>query len=253
MERKPRSRARRGLLILCLIGSRPAFAAHPLVSDDAGVLGRGRGQWEVNAEHGRDHEADSTDTRTTFASVFSYGGLESLDVVLGAPLERFLSRGPEGRFAGQGLADASLEVKWRAARRGRWSLALKPGVTLPTGEESKGLGDDRPAYAGTLILSREARWGALHGNLAREWQGGRPRHWHGCVAAEVRASPRLAWVANAGLERETLSRGRAGPAFLLGGMILGLTADVDVDVGVKVGLNGPETDRTLLAGAAFRL
>lgn len=247
------SALQRMLLALWLAGAGPAFAAHPLISDDTGVQGRGRRQWEVNVEHGRDHEPDSTDTRTTLSSILSYGWLETVDVVVGMPVERFMVRGPEGRSAGRGLADASLEAKWRAVQRGQWSLALKPGVTLPTGEKSEGLSGGRPVYAGTVILTRTTGWGALHGNLAQEWENGRLHHWHGCVAAEIQASPRLRWVANSGMERETTTRSGIGPAFLLGGVIFALSGDVDIDLGMKVGLNRAETDRTLLAGAAFRL
>ena len=42
------------------------------------------------------------------------------------------------------------------------------------------------------------------------------------------------------------------PAFILGGIIYSITENFDMDLGVKGGLNKPETDLTILAGIAMR-
>jgi hypothetical protein len=42
------------------------------------------------------------------------------------------------------------------------------------------------------------------------------------------------------------------PAFILGGVIYSITESLDIDFGIKAGLNDVETDYAFLAGLAFR-
>jgi hypothetical protein len=42
------------------------------------------------------------------------------------------------------------------------------------------------------------------------------------------------------------------PAFVLGGLIYSVSENLDVDFGVKGGLNKPEADYSVLAGLAWR-
>lgn len=42
------------------------------------------------------------------------------------------------------------------------------------------------------------------------------------------------------------------PAFILGGLIYSIFEDLDIDLGLKVGLNKPETDYSIVAGVALR-
>jgi hypothetical protein len=42
------------------------------------------------------------------------------------------------------------------------------------------------------------------------------------------------------------------PAFILGGLIYSILENVDIDIGLKGGLNKPETDLAILAGIAWR-
>lgn len=39
----------------------------------------------------------------------------------------------------QGFGDTSLDIKWRLLEKSKFSLAFKPGVTLPSGNNEKGL------------------------------------------------------------------------------------------------------------------
>lgn len=42
------------------------------------------------------------------------------------------------------------------------------------------------------------------------------------------------------------------PAFILGGLIYSISKNLDIDFGIKGGLNKPETDYAILAGIAWR-
>lgn len=60
----------------------------------------------------------------------------------------------------------------------------------------------------------------------------------------------MAFIVNAGMERNAEKGADSHPAFILPGVNCSLTADFDVDMGIRTGLNDVETDRTFLAGIA---
>jgi hypothetical protein len=63
----------------------------------------------------------------------------------------------------------------------------------------------------------------------------------------------LSVVANIGAERNPDRNSNTDPAFILGGVIYAVSEGLDVDLGVKAGLNKTETDSTVLAGITWRL
>jgi hypothetical protein len=63
------------------------------------------------------------------------------------------------------------------------------------------------------------------------------------------------WVkaaANLGVERNTDKSSGVPPAFILGGFIFPVNANLDLDIGVKGGLTRSENDYSLLAGMTMR-
>jgi hypothetical protein len=57
---------------------------------------------------------------------------------------------------------------------------------------------------------------------------------------------------NIGQETNTDKTADKDPAFALAGVIYAVSESIDVDLGVKAGLNDAETDVTYLAGIALR-
>ena len=60
-------------------------------------------------------------------------------------------------------------------------------------------------------------------------------------------------VANIGMERNPDRTSDADPAFIVGGVIYSATENIDIDLGLKAGLNKSETDYSILAGLTWRL
>jgi hypothetical protein len=54
------------------------------------------------------------------------------------------------------------------------------------------------------------------------------------------------------MERNPDKTSDTDPAFILGGFIYAVTNSLDVDFGVKGGLNKPETDYSYIAGITWR-
>lgn len=261
-------------LLLCSAGclSTDVFAAHPLITDDAGTQGKGKFQVEINAEYGYDRETEEAEdteenitvkeTGTEVAGILSYGITDSMDVVFGLPYQwnRAWEKG-EMTSDDNGVSDMSIEVKWRFYEADGFGLALKPGVTLPTGDEEKGLGSGRMSSGLTFITTKEIEPWAFHLNLAYTHNGYKLEEdrdanikdiWHVSLASEAEVVNKLKIVANIGMEKNPDKESNTHPAFLLGGLIYSLSENIDVDFGYKAGLNKPETDRTLLAGTAIR-
>jgi hypothetical protein len=248
--------------LFTLAGS--AFAAHPLITDDTGTQGKGKFQFEFIGEYSHDKENGVTTTSSTFPTipVMSYGTTDTMDIVLGLPykVSKTEEVGTETRLSGFG--DASLEVKARFYEKDGLSFALKPGVSLPTGDEDKGLGNGKAFYHAFLITTKEVRPWAFHFNLGyirneyklpADEDANRKDIWHVSLASQVEIVKNLKAVANIGMERNPDKTSETHPAFILGGLIYSLTENLDFDFGVKGALNRTETDITYLAGVTWRL
>jgi hypothetical protein len=252
MSKKMCSRKVVSILIVCfaLFHATAAFAAHPLITDDTGTQGKGKFQIEVNAEHA----SDSGNTETALGATLSAGLMDNLDIVIGSPYV-FLSEKDETghRYHEDGISDLSLALKWRFYEHEGLSFALKPGMTLATGDEDKGLGDGKPTYSLFLITTKELEPFTLHLNLGYIANRKEVRDiWHYSLAAEYAATKSLKIVGNVGGETNPDRTSSVHPLFALGGLIYKVTDSFDIDFGVKAGLNKAEPDYTLMAGMAFR-
>lgn len=243
-----------------------SFAAHPLITDDTGTQGKGKFQLEVNVEFSRDKETeDGVTTKEAgreAAAIVSYGITENADVVIGLPYQ-WNKTEEDGDVASDedGIGDMSLEVKWRFYEKDGLSFALKPGITLPTGDEDRGLGSGKASYGLMLITTEEiGAWvfnlnlGYMHNEykLEEDAEANRKGIWHSSLSSQVDVMKDLIAVANIGMERNPDKEANTHPAFVLGGLIYSITEDLDIDMGIKAALNKPETDVTFLAGMAMR-
>ena len=82
--------------------------------------------------------------------------------------------------------------------------------------------------------------------------GEREDLWHASFAAGYTFDNRLRLVMDLGTGTNPDPAVNEMPAFLIVGLIYPLSKKFDLDVGYKKGLTGPETDRSLLAGATLR-
>ncbi len=254
--------------LIQLIFLSQVFAAHPLITDDTGTQGKGKFQVEVNSEFNFDREkkegVKTKERSGEVATILSYGILDNVDVVLGIPFQWFSVREEHEettKYRESGISDLSLEVKWRFFEKEGFSFALKPGLTLPTGNEKKGLGNGRPSYGLAFITTKELGPWAFHFNLGytrneyklrEDKEANRKDIWHVSLASEVEVIKNLRLVSNIGMERNPEKGSNRPPAFVLGGFIYSISEKIDIDLGVKAGLNKPETDWTILSGIAFR-
>jgi hypothetical protein len=253
-------------LLGALAAPAAAGAAHPLVSDDAGTLGAAVLQLELTGAGGLERSRQAgvrlQEDASLLAAAFSWGLHDDLDLVVGLPLawSRRSAGGPETSPV-SGVGDVLLEAKWRFLEAGGFSLALKPGLSLPTGDATFGLGTGRPCIGAALLATQLIGPVSLHLNAAfahdefaraEDRQGARADHWHASAAIVAEVTPVLQLVANLGAATSTDRNDPTPPAFALGGLIYAVTGSLDLDCGVKVGLTDPEPGLVLLAGLAAR-
>jgi len=233
-----------------------AFAAHPLITDDAGTMGAGKAQLEMNGEYGHDKEDGVTSTKTEGAAVLSYGLSETVDLVVGLPYQHLRVKEPDFTLTENGISDTAIEVKWRFYEHDDLSLAIKPGLTLPTGDDERGLGAGKATYSLFFIASQEIAPWAFHLNLgyirSENTLDEEKDIWHASVAASLAVTEDLRAVANLGVERNPAKLTGNDPAFVLVGLVYALSEEFDLDCGIKYGLTDPETDYTVLAGVTWK-
>lgn len=227
-----------------------------LITNDTGTQGRGNFQIEINSEFA--HDSENGDKADTFevSPILSYGLTDTVDVVLGAPYQ-FLRVNESGKKdTANGISDISLEFKWRFYDKDGLSFALKPGITLPTGDDDKGLGSGRATYSAFFITTKELDPWAFHLNLGytrnENKADERKNLWHGSLTAVYNLTEKIRLVGNTGLERNTDRNVDTNPAYVLGGLIYSGLENIDIFFGPKVALNKPETDYSVLAGMAWR-
>lgn len=245
-------------IAFCSVLSAPAaaFAAHPLITDDAGTIGAGKYQLEVNGEVGHEKEEGVTTETTEGAGSLSYGLSESMDLVIGIPYQHVRATDDTTVMSDHGFSDTSLEVKWRLYEDDDLSLALKPGLSLPTGDDEAGFGAGKASYSLFSIISKEMKPWAFHCNLGyirnENTLDEAKDIWHASIASTFAVTDSLTAAANLGVESNTDELADTDPAFLLAGLIYTLSEGFDLDCGIKYGLNSAETDYTVLAGITLR-
>jgi hypothetical protein len=237
------------------------YAAHPLITDDTGTQGKRKFQVEATGEATYDKETDlggkTRETGGEFSAIVSYGIIDTIDVVLGIPYQWARVKVDGVTISDEdGVSDISLEGKWRFYDKDRLSFALKPGITLPTGNEERGLGAGKATYGMVFITTKEIKSLAFHLNLGYTRNENkideRKDVWHVSLASELEVVRDLKAVANIGIERNPDKSSHTDPAFILGGLIYSPLENLDIDLGFKVGLTKPETDYSILAGIVLK-
>lgn len=243
------------VILVCLFCSE-VFAFHPLITDDAGTQGKGKFQLEINGDYGHDEDEGVITKRTQTLSTLSYGLSDPVDLIIGLPYQHIRTEDSGYLTKQEGLADMSLEIKWRFYEKDGLGFALKPGLTFPTGDDRKGLGSGRVTYRLFFIGTKEIKPWAFHFNLGyirnENTFGENIDLWHGSLASSFEINTDLKLVGNIGIERNADPNLNDPKAFILGGVIYSLFDNFDIDFGVKGGLTKTEEDYTILMGLTWR-
>jgi len=246
------------LILVLLFATRPALAAHPLVTDDVGTQGKGKSQLEFTGEYVREEDTGINTQTVTFPTVpvLSYGLTDRTDIVFGASYQYQWGDHDGETGAIGGMTDTTVELKHRFFEGNGFSFALKPGMTIPTGNESKGFGAGRMTYHLFFIASKERRPWAFHLNLGylrnENSVNERRNLWHASVAGALDLTNRLKLVGDIGIDRDPDRGTSALSRFALGGLIYSISEKLDVDIGLKLSAHGGTREYSIPLGITLR-
>lgn len=239
-----------------LAGSRAALALHPLITEDASTQGAGNFQVELNAERTDDAEGGTRTRARQLGALLSVGLTDTLDLIVSQPRVRITTTTAEASSHAEGAGDVAVDLKWRFYEKGSTSFAFKPGFTVPTGDPAAALGNGDATYALFLVGSFEQPAWTLHthaGYKANRNRLGQPVDVvHLSAAAVVQASTRVKLAADVALDTDFGLSLRHQSAWLVLGAICSVTKNVDLDLGVKLGLNRVAPDAAALVGVTMR-
>jgi hypothetical protein len=225
----------------CLCG--PAWAAHPLQTEDTGTQGTGN----IEIENGLSWTRASGATAFVYQPQLSYGLTPELDLIA----QPSWVRQPDGH----GLGNTNLDFKWRFFGSAPWSLGLRAGAALP-GEARFGLPHDTASAHGLLVATYDEAPLTIHTNLGLERNpsaaGIRRSVGHVSAAVMWAASERLIWTVDASATADPDPKRKAWPATLLAGVIYTITPGLDADLGYQVSANARPQTRQLLMGLTYR-
>lgn len=233
-----------------------AWAAPPLITEDTGTQGRGNWQLEVSHDSYTLHNERAHTREREFKAVLSYGVQDNVDLMLALPYLRVTDRN-DANASARGWGDAEIAAKWRFFDDGPLSIALRPGLALPTGDKGAGLSSERyiPSVFGILSYVPGA-WGVhMHAGYTHNFHAGPPqrRHiWHASLAAQYSASEALRWVIDVSAETNPAYDDGPRLASAVLGMIFSPKSDVDISLGYRRGLTDATPDHSLLMGLTLR-
>lgn len=251
------------LLMLCLgvlLSPLPALALHPLATDDAGTMGMLKFQAELVGEFSWDKDDGVSTRQQQLGLTLTAGLLDSLDLVVDVPLQwQQVKDGGQTLLDNGGLTDMTLALKWRMLELGPVSFAIKPSLTLPSGDHDKGLGNARSAYGATLISSFELKPVAIHANVGYTRQNytdadrreSREDLISLSLATVLSISKDLQLLAEVGATTNDDNSNSVWPAFMTAGVSYAVIDNLAVSLGARWALNKPEADIALLTGLTF--
>jgi hypothetical protein len=230
-----------------------AFAAHPLLTEDAGTQGSGKFELEL----GNTWTRDSGERAYEFGPQLSYGVLPNLDGILRPTWTALRTAGNGAITTARGAGDTALDIKWRFYEAGAVSVATRAGIDAPTGDAARGLGGGKAAHHVLAAVTVDAAPLALHANLGYTHARGdavKGRDlFHASTAAVVTIDSGWQFLLyDIGVDTNP-ERGRsATPGIVRIGTIYTVRPGCDVDFGYQARLNHAAPARVLLAGLTVR-
>lgn len=235
---------------LGLLGG-PAAAFHPLFTEDTGFLGKNGRQIEIGLEHAVSSEGNDL-FANSLGTELSYGITDKADILVSIPWSSWTSAG----VSENGLGDLAIESKFSVAERWGWTFALKPGFSVSSGDDKKGLGAGKSGFWTYVIAGKTSGpWQCyinagylLNKNFAEE----KVDILKGAMAAAYDMGPETLISLDLTAETNPDSADDNPPLTSILGLVWSPYDTLDLDAGVKVGLNETADDLGLLAGVTFR-
>lgn len=253
-----------GILALAVPGIRPACAGLPFVTDDAETLGKGTSQAELWYERFSDRETvDGSGVKSHGnlpGATLGHGFAKNLDLTAGFVREWSHETSGGVRSGDPGSAAFTLSAKWNVFEEREFYLAVKPLVAYSYRVGGNG-GDRITSYGGTFIATKELGAVAVSFNAgsllnvygsASERDAGRSYIW----TVSALATSRISETWKVGVELWTYTPAEkarsAMPVYAQAGTVCSPGKNVELGLGLKIGLTEAAADLAGIAGVTFR-
>ena len=238
-------------IALVLVVARPAFAAHPLITEDPGTLGAGRIELELGLAAWQG-DPSFNGRAVSFNPQLSLGVAPTLDLIAQAVwLQQMPAEGPALGGHGDLLAD----FKWCFFESETLAFAVRAGLDLPAGDSETGLGAGTLGLHALAVASVNLGSYAVYANAgyARTRQPGtRANLGFFSIALTRPDDAPLRTFIEAAMFSNVDPGNPQWPAVARTGLIYTVNAWLDVDAGFQARLNRSATRAVWLAGATLR-
>ncbi len=236
--------------VLALSGTAGAY--NPLTGEDARLLGKDGRQMQGWLDYTTSRKGPDRYATDAYAEL-TYGLFGRLNLQVTVPWHGWNA----GGISESGLGDVRLEAKFGCDCRRGWDLALKPGFSLPAGDEARSLG----AGKGGLWLYGIASRGSgpwlfiLNGGYMfnRNTLDERLHLLKLSGAAELRVLPELAATVSLSGGTDTDKSVYVWPVVSTFGAVWTPYGTLDAYAGVQLGLTAPAPALGVVAGLALRI
>jgi hypothetical protein len=245
-----------GAVFSGLLVCAPLHAAHPLITEDTGTQGRGNFQAELTNEQFTIQE-DAGDQKLALTTLtLTYGMTDSVDMLLSVPYLKLGASPGNDTPSTQGMGDIGLDVKWRFYEKDNLSIAIKSGVTFPTGDDVLNLGAGRHTWSAYIVSSYALEQWAFHLHLGylhfSNNFNDNVNIWHASAAVERKLTDDLRIVFDAGVDTNTDPEARKDLVFVITGLVYSPRPNIDLDIGYKIVDADTSRANALLTGFALR-
>jgi hypothetical protein len=227
----------------------PAFAAHPLQTEDTGTQGTGN----VEIENGLQRAHAGGASAFTYQPQVSVGLATTVDAIV---QPSWVSQHDPAAGTRSGPGDTNLDAKWRFWGADPWSLGVRAGIEAPTAQRGLGLPRGRIAEHALAVVTWDASPTTVHANLgfthAPAAAGARATLAHASAALMQTLNERLILTVDGELDQDPGRRSHAWPGAMLAGAIWTARPGLDLDVGYQVGTHATPAVREWLAGITYR-
>ena len=243
------------LIAVCCMAPAAVFAAqqHPLLTDMAQTVEEKKLEAETALEYSSDKQGGVETSIFKFEETITAGIVPKVDAFIKIPYSR--EKADPGSTE-SGFNDFTIGAKWNFMNVDKTALAIKPYLTLPVGDEKKGLGAGKTGYGANLIASLELdKQLAVDANVGYFHQavefGDAFNVLSGSVAGKFQATKELKAVAEVVVAKADADGAKA-QAILTVGAIYEVEKNIDIDGGLRLGLTKETEDYAIVAGVTFK-
>lgn len=244
------------LFLLLIISTFACLAQLPLITDNTGTQGRGNGQIEFSNGVGFHNEHRCIENSSEFSPVFTFGIFDNTDFIVGYPFLNSRVQDDTSLSIVSGFSDFNMEIKYRLLQNKVISLAIKPGISFPTGNYIEGLGSGRFSESLFFIITAEFSSMYINGNLGylrnENRCGDAINIWHASVDADFSLSNEFHFVLNSGIEKNPNLTVKTNPVFGLAGFYYFINDNCEISLGYKYGITKTETNHEFIYGLTLR-